>query len=253
MRPSWATTTGTGPRSWTGAPGAGATEYRGNRPRFVAEFGFQGPPAWATLVRAIHDDPLRPDSPGVLLHQKAADGNGKLTRGHAGHLPAPATFTDWHWATSLNQARAVTLGVEHFRSLTPLCMGAVVWQLNDVWPVISWSAVDGDGRAYWHFVEDVDAALPNPRLAAHAERTDAGYRISVTAGVFVRDLTVLADRVAADAHVDEALVTLLPGETTTFEIHTAASVPPEAFLDPLVLRSANQLVADIIEAGGGMR
>jgi beta-mannosidase len=47
---------------------------------------------------------------------------------------------------SLNQARAVTLAIEYWRSLEPRCRGTIVWQLNDCWPVISWSAIDGDGR-----------------------------------------------------------------------------------------------------------
>ena len=61
--------------------------YLDYTPRFVSEFGFQGPPAWSTLTRAVHDEPLAPDSPGMLAHQKAEDGNGKLARGLAG---APA-------------------------------------------------------------------------------------------------------------------------------------------------------------------
>ncbi|MFD0574092.1 glycoside hydrolase family 2 protein [Kitasatospora gansuensis] len=327
------------------------TEYRRHLPRFVAEFGFQGPPTWATLTRAVHDEPMRPESPGILVHQKAEDGNGKLARGLVGHLPPPGTFADWHWATSLNQARAVAFGIEHFRSLMPLCMGAVVWQLNDVWPVISWSAVDGDGRckplwyalrrsfrdrlltiqpredglsvvavndsglpwqeevpvrrvdfdgtvlaaatmrvdvtarsvatwtlprslavpddpareivvvgtgadrALWQFREDVDAKLPEPRMSARSEVIATGYRVTVTAHAYVRDLALLADRVVGDAHVDTALVTLLPGESATFDIRTGATVEPGEFLDPLVLRSANQLVtgpgrAGVLEAGG---
>jgi beta-mannosidase len=122
------------------------THYASYRPRFVAEFGFQGPASYATLRRAISDDPLTPTAPGLLHHQKAAGGNEKLARGLAGHLPVPESFDDWHWATQLNQARAMRFGVEHLRALHPLCTGVIVWQLNDCWPVISWSAVDGDGR-----------------------------------------------------------------------------------------------------------
>ena len=122
------------------------TVYRDHVPRFCAEFGFQGPPTWATLTRAVHDEPLTPESPGMLVHQKAEDGAGKLRRGLRPHLPEPASMADWHWATSLNQARAVALGIEHFRSWSPVCAGAVVWQLNDCWPVTSWAAVDGGGR-----------------------------------------------------------------------------------------------------------
>ena len=54
------------------------THYRDHVPRFCSEFGFQGPPAWSTLTRWIHDQPLPPSSPSFLTHQKAEDGNGKL-------------------------------------------------------------------------------------------------------------------------------------------------------------------------------
>jgi beta-mannosidase len=98
------------------------------------------------LRRALSDDPLAPDSPGMAHHQKATDGDRKLRRGLRAHLPEPGDFDDWHYLTQVNQARAIALGVEHFRSLRPHCMGAIVWQLNDCWPVTSWAAVDGDGR-----------------------------------------------------------------------------------------------------------
>jgi len=120
--------------------------YRQYRPRFVAEFGWQGPPTWSTLTESIHDVPLTPESPGMQVHQKAAEGNVKLTDGLIPHLPLPDDIDDWHWAMSLNQANAISTAVEHFRSLTPHCMGSIVWQLNDCWPVTSWAAVDGYGR-----------------------------------------------------------------------------------------------------------
>ncbi|MFC8191528.1 glycoside hydrolase family 2 protein [Cellulomonas sp. NPDC057328] len=121
--------------------------YRDTVPRFMAEFGWQGPPTWSTLTRAISDDPLTPESPGMQVHQKAMSGNDKLTDGLVPHLPMPDTMEDWHWAMSLNQANAVQVAVEHLRSWSPRCMGSVVWQLNDCWPVTSWAAVDGDGHA----------------------------------------------------------------------------------------------------------
>ena len=319
------------------------TAYRDHRPRFCSEFGWQGPPAWSTLTRAVHDQPLTPDSPGVLAHQKAADGQGKLSRGLARHLPEPEVvdgqgFDDWHWAMSLNQARAVRFGVEHLRSLSPYCQGAVVWQLNDCWPVTSWAVVDGDGRrkpvwyalrdafadrlltlqaregglalvavndtstpwtgtvtvnryafdgtllagadlpinlvprstttlllpdgvsragdparellaaqqgerrTWWRFVEDRDAALPPAELDVEVTAVDDGYRLEVTARTLVVDLAVLADRVAPDAETDQMLLTLLPGEQTRIHVRTNARLAPARLRDPLVLRSANQLV-----------
>ncbi|MET9440789.1 glycoside hydrolase family 2 protein [Streptomyces sp. NPDC006610] len=122
-------------------------EYRASVPRFVAEFGWQAPPALATLRRALPGEELTPDSPGMLHHQKAEDGNGKLNRGVARHFPLPeGDFDRWHYLTQLVQARAVAAGIEHWRSHWPVCAGTVVWQLNDCWPVTSWAAVDGDGR-----------------------------------------------------------------------------------------------------------
>jgi beta-mannosidase len=122
------------------------TEYAHHVPRFVSEFGFQGPPTWATVTRAIHDEPLSATSAGMLLHQKATDGNAKLQRSLDAHLRPAEDFDDWFFQTQLNQARAVAFGVEHWRSHRPRCMGTVVWQLNDCWPVTSWAAIDGDGR-----------------------------------------------------------------------------------------------------------
>ncbi|MBO2446326.1 glycoside hydrolase family 2 protein [Actinomadura barringtoniae] len=122
------------------------TDYLKDVPRFAAEFGWQAPPAYATLRQALPDEDLAPDSPGVLHHQKAEDGNGKLNRGLAQHFSAPATFDDWHYLTQVNQARAIATGVAHWRSHWPVCAGTVVWQLNDCWPVTSWAAIDGAGR-----------------------------------------------------------------------------------------------------------
>ncbi|MEV6165633.1 glycoside hydrolase family 2 protein [Streptomyces sp. NPDC052052] len=122
-------------------------EYRADVPRFVAEFGWQAPPTMTTLHRALPGEDLAPDSPGMVHHQKAEDGNGKLDRGVARHFALPTgDFDRWHYLTQVVQARAVAAGIEHWRSHWPVCAGTVVWQLNDCWPVSSWSAIDGDGR-----------------------------------------------------------------------------------------------------------
>ncbi|AXK33569.1 glycoside hydrolase family 2 protein [Streptomyces armeniacus] len=122
------------------------TDYLLEVPRFAAEFGWQAPPAYATLRRALPGETLAPDSPGMLHHQKAADGNGKLDRGLERHFAPPGNFDRWHYLTQVNQARAIATGVEHWRAHWPACAGTVVWQLNDCWPVTSWAAIDGDGR-----------------------------------------------------------------------------------------------------------
>ncbi len=313
------------------------THYRDHIPRFCSEFGFQGPPTWATLTRWIHDDPLTPTSPAFLRHQKAEDGNGKLDRGLAAHLPRPEAFPDWHWATQLNQARAVAFGIEHFRSWWPRTAGAVVWQLNDCWPVTSWAAIDSDERPkpLWYalkhafaprlltvqprdgedvviavndtatpwsgdleletrtvagqvtgrrtlrftvparstaelapagteaevlvatteetrlvhvFGEDLEHDYEPAALSAEAAAVAGGYRVDVTASALARDVALLADRVAPDAVVDDMLVTLLPGETRSFLVRSAATVDPATFAGPLVLRSANALGTPVVRS-----
>jgi beta-mannosidase len=155
---------------WDAWNSEGYAVFRQDRPRFVSEFGWQAPPAWRTLTDAVHDDPMTPTSPGVLHHQKAIDGNGKLSRGLAPYFDEPTDMADWHWAMQLNQARAIRFSVEHFRSLRPLNMGVVLWQLNDCWPVASWAVVDGAGRRRpgWYATRDVYA----PRLATIQPRGD---------------------------------------------------------------------------------
>ncbi len=127
------------------------THYRDYRPRFAAEFGFQAPPSYATLQASIPTNDFYATSPAMLHHQKAMGGNDKLMKGLANHFGmgtegTKGDFDDWLYLTQLNQARALTLGVEWFRSLAPRCMGALYWQLNDCWPVTSWAAIDGYGR-----------------------------------------------------------------------------------------------------------
>ena len=151
-------------------------QYRSDIPRFCSEFGFQGPPTWRTLGDWVHNsdggplaqspDPSR--DPVFLVHQKADDGNAKLERGLAAHLGVPADFEHWHWATQLNQARAVRYAIEHYRSWWPRTAGAIVWQLNDCWPVTSWAAVDSEERPkpLWHALRLANA----PRMLSFGER-----------------------------------------------------------------------------------
>ena len=120
--------------------------YRTHRPRFVAEFGFQAPPTAATIAAAVTSRPLRVDGEEVQHHQKADDGDGKLRRALVHHFGQVADFDDWLYLTQVNQARAIDVGVGHFRALHDRCSGVVWWQLDDCWPSISWAVIDRAGR-----------------------------------------------------------------------------------------------------------
>ncbi|MGJ7451931.1 glycoside hydrolase family 2 protein [Aquipuribacter sp. MA13-13] len=204
-------------------------DYRAHRPRFASEFGWQGPPAWSTLRRSVSDDPLTPESPGMLVHQKAMEGQRKLERGLVRHLPVPDDMRDWHWAMSLNQARAVGTAVEHLRALSPHCSGSIVWQLNDCWPVTSWSAVDGDGRA-----KPTLYALRH----AHADRL-------VTVQPRGDDLVVVVVNDHADAVAGELVVRRLALDgselaTVTLEVRTGPRSTWEAVVPTDVATPGDQ-------------
>ena len=143
--------------AWASEEDNDYTRYRDTVPRFSAEFGYQGPANYATVARAITERPLDADSETMLSHQKAEGGQDKLRRGMAPHLPPVEGFDDFHFATQLNQARALVTGIGHYRSHWPVCAGTIVWQLNDCWPVTSWAAVDGDRRRklLWYALRDV--------------------------------------------------------------------------------------------------
>ena len=119
--------------------------YRTYRPRFVSEFGFQAPPTYRILRDTVDAATLSLDDPDLANHQKARGGMAKLQRSLDEHMPEPIDIDDWHYLTQVNQARAVRTGIEWFRSLDE-CDGAVVWQLNDCWPAISWAAIDSQQR-----------------------------------------------------------------------------------------------------------
>ena len=188
---------------WDAWNRADYTVYAQYAPRFADEFGYQAPPAFSTLTRVVHDEKLEPFGKQMLVHQKASGGNYKLARGMRSHLtpghlndvsfggvvngkPSDgehswliptdnwADIEDWHWACQLQQAQAMRFGVEHMRSLEPVNAGALIWQLNDDWPVVSWAAVDFDGhrKPVWYASRDFFA----PRLATIQPRTSEEYR-----------------------------------------------------------------------------
>ncbi|GAA3855672.1 glycoside hydrolase family 2 protein [Streptomyces lacrimifluminis] len=198
-------------------------EYRDSVPRFVAEFGWQAPPALATLRRALPGENLAPDSPGMLHHQKAEDGNGKLDRGVARHFAVPeGDFDRWHYLTQVVQARAVAAGIEHWRSHWPVCAGTVVWQLNDCWPVSSWAAIDGDGRLkpLYHELRRVYAdrlltlqPAPDGVVLALANQSAAPWAARVTVRRMTADGAVVAEAsLGADVDARGAVRLPLPEE-----------------------------------------
>jgi len=96
-------------------------------------------------------------------------------------------------------------------------------------------------RAGWNFAEVVDQHLDTEPITASAARTETGYQVSVTARSYVRDVTLQIDRVDPLATVDDALVTLLPGELATFTVGTSQPLDQAALTSRPVLRCVNDV------------
>jgi beta-mannosidase len=117
-------------------------EVRKDVSLFVTEFGFQGPANPATFDGILPESEKTPESLLFTFHNKQIEGNERIFRFLAGHLPVRTTWLDFIYLAQLNQGLALKSCLEHWRGRWPATAGSIVWQLNDCWPVTSWSLID---------------------------------------------------------------------------------------------------------------
>lgn len=123
------------------------TGYREHYFRYLSEFGFQSFPARKTIESFTSEERERNVFSYVMeRHQRSSAGNSKIINYMAQTYLYPTSLDALIYASQLLQADAIRYGVEHFRRNRGRCMGAVYWQLNDIWPVASWASVDYFGR-----------------------------------------------------------------------------------------------------------
>ncbi len=122
------------------------TEYRKFRFRYLSEFGFQSFPCLQTVESFTEPEDRNIFSRVMEMHQRNVAANGKILNYLSATYLYPASFEQLLYASQLLQMEAIRYGVEHFRRHRGHCMGTVVWQLNDIWPVASWSSIDYFGR-----------------------------------------------------------------------------------------------------------
>jgi beta-mannosidase len=155
----------------------GYERYEQYSPSFAAEFGFNGPGSWSMLTRAIGSSTLDSRTPEVAYHQRAFDGMTKIANGLKREFSnPPVEGPAWYFAAALDQARAVEIGLKHFRSLYETCSGSILWQFNDMWPAISWAVLDYTGfrKLAWHAMK----AAYRPRTIC-VGRVDQGAQVTI--------------------------------------------------------------------------
>jgi beta-mannosidase len=135
----------------------GYQRYEEYSPAFAAEFGYNGPGSWLTLTKAIHKQNLDSRDADVATHQKAFFGMDKIANGLQRDFKKHfVEGPEWYFAAQLVQARAVEIGLKHFRSLYETCSGSILWQYNDMWPALSWAVLDSNSsrKLAWYSMQD---------------------------------------------------------------------------------------------------
>lgn len=141
-------------------------KYAEKTGRFMSEYGFQSYPMISTIRRFCPEDQLSIDSPTLRSHQKHGRGReiiDKAMQRYYGFDSKALNLEDYCYVSQLLQAWGVGYGIFQHIKQQPHCMGTLYWQLNDCWPVASWSSIDFYGnwkalhyRAKELYADDVD-------------------------------------------------------------------------------------------------
>ncbi|MCK9548606.1 MAG: glycoside hydrolase family 2 protein [Sphaerochaeta sp.] len=121
-------------------------EYYTINPRFVSEFGFQSFPSLSTVQTYADEGEHNLTSVVMEHHQKNPRGNSIIIENFSRYYRFPSSFDQMLYLSQVQQAKAMRMAIEYWRTTMPHCMGTLYWQLNDNWPVASWSSIDYTGK-----------------------------------------------------------------------------------------------------------
>lgn len=120
--------------------------YHDVKPRFCSEFGYQSFPSMSEVRSFAPEDQLYHKSPVMEHHQRNDEGNEIIFEMFGRYFCPPKDFESMLYLSQVQQSYAIRTAVTWWRSLMPYCMGTLIWQLNDVWPVSSWSSIEYSGK-----------------------------------------------------------------------------------------------------------
>ena len=148
--------------------------YKKKVGRFMSEYGFQGMPNLETLQKVVAKEEFNFTSEAFKNHQKHPTGFETIKEYMNRDFPVPTSMEKYNYVSQLLQAHGMKIAIEAHRLAKPYCMGSLYWQLNDCWPVTSWSTLDyyGNWKAAHYQVKESFS----PILLAVTENAD-GYSI----------------------------------------------------------------------------
>jgi beta-mannosidase len=120
--------------------------YRTVNPRFASEFGFQSFTSMNVIETFAEEKDRNPSSPVMENHQRNAGGNARILETMTRYFRFPRDFDQMVFLSQIQQGLAIKTAIEYWRSTKPRCMGTLFWQINDIWPVASWSSLDYGGQ-----------------------------------------------------------------------------------------------------------
>jgi beta-mannosidase len=170
--------------------------YRDVSPRFCSEFGFQSYPSMDVIRKFADPADFNIAAPVMESHQKNAGGNARIAETMFRYFRFPVDFENFVYLSQVQQGLAIKTAVTHWRSLKPHCMGTLIWQLNDTWPVCSWASLDHGGG--WKLLHHMSRAF-YAQVFVSAVPLKAGIQLrAVNDGARPVALTVTASAVAMD-------------------------------------------------------
>jgi len=197
--------------------------YRDVNPRFASEFGFQSFTSMNVIETFAEPKDMNPSSPVMESHQRNTGGNARILETMTRYFRFPQNFEQMVFLSQIQQGLAIKTAIEYWRSTKPRCMGTLYWQINDTYPVASWSSLDYGGQ--WKLLQYMAKRFYNPitvvavpdgdqlilkaindtgskaaiELEVQAVDADGGARIIATATVKTNpDKAIVATRIALD-------------------------------------------------------
>ena len=120
--------------------------YNQKVPRFMSEFGFQSFPEFSSVDKYTNESDYNIYSDVMKSHQRSSIGNSTIEDYMLRHYNKPKSFKGYLYVSQILQAYGMSIGMESHRRNKGYSMGSLYWQLNDCWPVASWSSIDYFGK-----------------------------------------------------------------------------------------------------------